>query len=141
MKQILLVFLGAGLGGVLRHAGGPWMQNTAQSLWPALAPPQGAEGQVAFPIGTLMVNMSGCLAAGILGTFLATASGMREELRALLMVGLLGGYTTFSAFGRETMLLVEQRRLWEAGVYVLASNAAGLCAVWIGMRLAGWKAG
>lgn len=133
MKQMLLVFVGAGVGGVLRHAAGPWLQGLAER-WVHLSPGGGA---TAFPAGTLAVNITGCLAAGVLGGLLGSANGSREDVRVLVMVGILGGYTTFSAFGRETVMLLLERRVGEAALYVVLSAAAGLAAVWIGMKLSG----
>jgi fluoride exporter len=60
----------------------------------------------------------------------------RETLRAALLIGVLGGYTTFSSFGRETIDLIAAHRAGWAALYILASNAAGLAAVWIGMLAA-----
>lgn len=115
MDRWLAVFLGAGLGGVLRFAVGGLLAG-------------GGAGAGAFPVGTLVVNVTGCLAIGVLAPVL-----MSEPWKLFLMVGLLGGYTTFSAFGRETIDLISRGEIGRAAVYVVLSNALGLAAVWAGM--------
>src|SRR5688572_23565026 len=93
-----IVFLGAGAGGVLRFSVVGGIQAWIRSSSPAWA---------SFPLGTIVVNVTGCFAVGLLGAILAGPMHAKEELRLALLVGLLGGYTTFSAFGRETILLVQ----------------------------------
>lgn len=115
MDRWLAVFLGAGLGGVLRFGVGGLFAG-------------GAAGVGAFPTGTLVVNVTGCLAIGVLAPLLTS-----EPWKLFLMVGVLGGYTTFSAFGRETIELISRGEVGRAAVYVLLSNALGLAAVWAGM--------
>ena len=115
MRQILLVALGGALGAAARF-----------SLSGLLQKPDG------FPAGTLAVNVAGCLAAG----WLLGRQALSGDVRAFLMPGLLGGFTTFSAFGVETLAL------WQTGRAVLAAaNAAanlllGLGAAWAGRALA-----
>ena len=84
----------------------------------------------AFPWGTLAVNVLGSLAIGVLGGL-----GVQGEMRLLLVTGLLGGFTTFSAFSLETGLLAE-RHAGLAAVYVAASLALGLAAFFLSWRLA-----
>lgn len=126
MLQATLVFLGAGCGGLLRYAFSAAVQSRAG---------------VSFPWGTLAVNVTGCLAAGFLGTVLAGHWHIRRELEAGILVGVLGGYTTFSAFGRETAALVADGHPWRAAAYVLASNVVCLAAVFIGVAAARRLAG
>ena len=114
--NFVIVFLGAGLGGVLRY----WLGGMVQSR----------AGE--FPVGTLVVNVSGCLVMGILAARWAGPDGVREEVRLGVRVGVLGGYTTFSSFGRETLALATKGEWGSAGVYVLASVALSLAAVWGG---------
>ena len=90
----------------------------------------------AFPIGTLVVNTLACLAVGFLGAALAGPLLIREEYRVALLVGLLGGFSTFSTYGLETFSLLGDGQKWRAGANVLLSNGLGLGAVWIGYRLA-----
>ena len=94
---------------------------------------RGAEGS--FPIGTLLVNFLGCLSMGLLCAVFAAPILVREEYRAALLVGLLGGFTTFSSFGWETVAMLNggQRR-W-ALVNVASTNVLCLLAVWFGYRV------
>ena len=117
----VLIFLGAGAGGVLRYWLGGWVQGVAGP---------------GFPVGTLVVNVTGCLAIGFLTTLFTGAGLVREEFRAAIIIGILGGYTTFSSFGRETMSLVANGQWTCAGLNVLLSNVLGLGAVWVGIALA-----
>lgn len=94
-----------------------------------------------LPTGTLTVNLLGCLAIGFLATFLSEASGVRPELRWALTVGFLGGFTTFSSFGMETLTLLQNGRMGTALSYVLISNVAGLALAWVGWRAASTLSG
>lgn len=86
---------------------------------------------IAFPWGTLLVNVSGCLVIGlVLG--LAEERGMSREARLLLVTGFIGSYTTFSSFAFETHQLIRDGDVAWALAYVLASNVVGLAAVSIG---------
>lgn len=116
-----LVFLGAGTGGLLRY----WLGAFVQNWW-------GPE----FPMGTLVVNVSGCLVMGFLAAAWSGPVLMREEYRVAVLVGVLGGYTTFSSFGRETLTLATEGQWIRAGVYVLGSVALSLLAVWVGAMAA-----
>jgi len=118
----VLVFVGSGAGGLLRYALG----GLLQTWWGP-----------AFPMGTMLVNISGCFAMGFLAAALGGQVPLREEYRLVLLVGVLGGYTTFSSFGRETIVLMEEGAWVRAGAYVLVSVIVGLAAVWLGGVLAG----
>ena len=98
----LLVAVGGALGSVLRYWAGGLAQQAAG----------GAAG--GFPIGTLLVNVVGCIAIGALAQ-LGERSSLAPETRALLMTGVLGGFTTFSAFANETVLA------WRAGATAVAA--------------------
>ena len=89
-----------------------------------------------FPLGTLMVNLAGCLAIGFFATVLAGPLLVREEYRLALLVGLLGGFTTFSTFGYETLALLGDREWGPAALNLVLSNGLGLLAVLVGARLA-----
>lgn len=90
-----------------------------------------------FPLGTLCVNVLGCFLIGLLGTTIGGADHpLNPGLRLALIVGLLGGFTTFSTFGLETFELLLGGQHAKAALYVLASNALGLGAVWAGYALA-----
>lgn len=116
-----LIFLGSGSGGLLRY----WLGGILQNWWGP-----------AFPLGTLIVNLSGCMAMGFLATAWTGPVLIREEYRVAVLVGVIGGYTTFSSFGRETLALVHDGEWWRAGWYVLASVLLGLLAVWFGGAIA-----
>jgi len=113
MTSVLSVALGGALGAVLRYLVG-------------LA--------VAFPLGTLAVNVIGSFAIGLVWVLLA-ARGLQHWL-PFVMTGLLGGFTTFSAFSLDTLRLVEAGRLSAAGAYVLASVFFSVIAAAIGLWLA-----
>ena len=82
---------------------------------------------------TFLVNVLGCLAAGILMA-LATKQGLfSENTRLVLFFGLLGGFTTFSAFGLETVDLLQRQEFLWAGLYVMLTVFVGLLALWLGM--------
>lgn len=113
-----LVFLGAGVGGVLRYATGK-----AALAW--LGP--------AFPWGTLTVNVVGCLVMGVLARAFPLETG--EPYRLLLLTGVLGGFTTFSAFSLDTAMLFEASGAAYALIYVAASVLLSLAAVFVGLAL------
>lgn len=96
---------------------------------------QGATGAT-FPLGTLLVNVLGCLAIGFLAERLSEVVLVREEVRLALLVGVMGGFTTFSSYGWETLRLLTSGHVAAALANVLLSNVLGLVAVWIGWRLA-----
>lgn len=121
MLKLLLVFTGAGIGGVLRYWIGGWVQTRASPT---------------FPVGTLAVNLLGCLAIGFLGAALTGPVAVRAELRIAVLVGLLGGFTTFSTFARETLALLGEREYAWAALNLTLSNGLGLLGAWVGIRLA-----
>lgn len=116
-----LIFLGGGSGVLLRY----WLGGLVQNWWGAT-----------FPMGTLLVNISGCLVMGFLATLWMGPILVRDEYRSAVLIGVLGGYTTFSSFGRETIALLHDGEWWRAGWYVLGSVALGLMAVWVGGAIA-----
>ncbi len=85
-----------------------------------------------MPIATLVVNVAGCLAIGGLSGAAESRVALPPELRVFLVVGILGGFTTFSAFGNETMMLVRADEHGRALANVLLNVVAGLAAVWVG---------
>lgn len=122
MKTILWVAAGGACGAVLRYC--------VQAL----------TSGAAFPWGTLSVNIAGCLIIGLaIGAF-AGATWFEDVGRPLLVAGVLGGFTTFSAFSIDTVLLWEQGRLVSAGAYVLSSVVCCLMAAAFGYRIAGGMA-
>ena len=123
-----LVFAGGGAGAVLRYQLG---RGLMLGLGPATVS--------AFPWATLTVNVIGSLAMGLLAGWLARHGAGGEHWRLLLGVGLLGGFTTFSAFSLELMLLIERGAAGTAFAYAAVSVLAGLTALYLGlivMRLA-----
>jgi CrcB protein len=94
-------------------------------------------GGASFPWGTLAVNLVGCLMVGGLIPFLAPEGPMGERGRLFLVAGVLGGFTTFSAFGLETQALAQRGQPGLAALYVVLSVGLGLGAVWAGKALGG----
>lgn len=123
MAKILWIALGGALGSLMRYAVAGWGQRLTTTT---------------FPLGTLIVNTLGCLAIGFLAALFAGPEGLRlrEEHRLALMVGVLGGFTTFSTYAFETFSKADDRAFGQAAMNLLLSNALGLAAVWIGFRLA-----
>ena len=95
-----------------------------------------AKVQDGFPAGTLTVNLIGCLAIGFAAVCLEPLAENRPALHMGLVVGFLGGFTTFSSFGLETVKLLQLGQYTSATTYVLASNVVGLCFVGCGMWMA-----
>lgn len=97
---------------------------------------QGRTG-VTFPAGTLVANALGCLAIGYLAARFEAAL-TDPNIRAAILVGLLGGFTTFSTFSLETLKLAQNGQPWVAAANIGASLACCLTGVWIGQRMAQW---
>jgi CrcB protein len=119
--QLLWIAIGGGIGSVLRYALSTWTQR--------------ATGAGPFPAGTLLVNVLGCFAMGALCAEFAGPGRVREETRLFLLVGLLGGFTTFSTFAWDTFGLMDGGDRGRALANLLLSNGLGLAAVWAGYRL------
>jgi CrcB protein len=96
-------------------------------------PPHGAAG---FPVSTLAANILGCLAIGLCATTLLPEGTVHPAVRLGVLVGVLGGFTTFSSFGLETIRMVTDGHWIAASIYVILSNGAGLFAVWLGSQIA-----
>lgn len=116
----LWVFVGAGLGGVLRHGGG----ILAIRWLPA-----------GYPFGTLLVNLVGSFLMGVVAGLLPLKGGTVPELRIFLATGLLGGFTTFSAFSLDTVALVERGAAGGALSYVLLSVLGSVGGAFAGLWL------
>jgi CrcB protein len=110
-----------GFGGFVGSVGRYWLSGLVQDRLPE-----------SFPWGTLAVNVCGCFAIGVLSELAETRSLLTPDTRALLMVGVIGGFTTFSAFGNETMNLIRDRDATLAVANVAAHLVLGLAAVWLG---------
>jgi CrcB protein len=125
--KLLWVGLGGFAGSVLRYLVAGWVQESSRS--------------VSFPYGTLAVNVVGCLLIGVLSQ-LADARGLlHAEVRLFIFVGVLGGFTTFSTFGYETLNLLRDGEVLIASLNVTANVVLCLLAVWAGRAgaLAIWR--
>ena len=120
MKEILLVGLGGFLGSAARYKLGGLVLHLA--------------GQGRFPFGTFTVNILGCLLIGGLMGAADRYNVLGPDTRLFLIVGLLGGFTTFSAFGLEAMELMRRGDLGIAMLYAGASVVLGIAAVWLGFK-------
>lgn len=122
MGRILLVGVGGFIGSILRYAVSGYVQQWSKS--------------VEFPYGTLAVNLIGCLVIGFLSQLAETHGVFTAESRAFVFVGVLGGFTTFSSFGNETMNLLREGESLLALANITAQLVLGLSAVWLGWVLA-----
>jgi CrcB protein len=116
----LIVFLGAGAGGALRHG----VNVGAARLF-----------GYGFPLGTLIVNVTGSFAMGLLAGYFAYRTGVSQHMRLFLTTGVLGGFTTFSAFSLDTALLVERHAYGQAAANVVGSVLLSLLGVFAGLML------
>jgi CrcB protein len=116
----LIVFLGAGIGGALRHG----VNVGAARLF-----------GIGFPFGTFAVNILGSFLMGLLAGYFAFRPGVGQNMRLFLTTGILGGFTTFSTFSLDAALLVERHAYLLAFAYVAGSVVAGLVALFIGLGL------
>jgi fluoride exporter len=121
MNVILLVAVGGAVGSVARYL----MASSIQT----------ATGW-AFPLGTVLVNILGCFLIGILYVLLVARPDPRPDLRALLMVGVMGGFTTFSSFSLETVTMAMNGNFGGATLNVVISVAACLAGTILGVTLA-----
>jgi CrcB protein len=89
-----------------------------------------------FPYGTATVNIIGCLLIGYLGAIVLTRDAIDPAFRLFLLVGVLGGFTTFSAFSFENLMFIQDSRLMLALLNVVVQVVAGFLAAWLGFQLA-----
>ena len=120
MTRYLLVMLGAALGGLARYVIGTAVMQRFTGR---------------FPLGTLVVNVTGCFLIGILLPLLTERGEPRPNLRLLLVVGVLGGYTTFSSFAWESFQAVDEGSRWIGFANLALSVILGYLAVWSGALL------
>jgi CrcB protein len=120
-KQIIIVALGGAIGSVLRYKLGGLALHQTQS-WN-------------FPASTFSINVAGCFAIGILAALVEHHDLFSPSMRLLLFTGLLGGFTTFSAFGYESVFLLRRGLVSVASSYIILSVVCGLAAVGAGMKL------
>ena len=118
---MLLVALGGALGSVARFKMSGWVLQQTPNL--------------RFPTGTLAVNVIGCLIAGLLAGMAARQNVFTPEARVFLFTGILGGFTTFSAFGLETLLLLKRGEAAVALANVVVSIVVGLLVAWLGYEI------
>jgi CrcB protein len=121
MSQVMAIAAGGALGSVLRYGLSTWVHTLAGR---------------GFPYGTLAVNVLGCLAMGFLFVLLVERMGASAVWRAGLLIGVLGGFTTFSTFSIETFNLIEQGAMAKATGNMLASLVLCIGATWLGVILA-----
>lgn len=121
MVKLALVGLGGAMGAISRYlvyeAAIVWAKNS----W--------------LPLGTITVNISGCFIIGLLGGLAETRAVFSPDMRALVFIGFLGGFTTFSTFGFETFFFIRNGQPLMALANVLLQVTAGLAAVWAGLSL------
>ncbi|WP_182713178.1 fluoride efflux transporter CrcB [Brevundimonas aurantiaca] len=123
----LIVFLGAGLGGAARHG-----VNLVALRW---------LGPDSFPVGTLFINVLGSLLMGVVAEYFLVRVGLSQHLRLFLTTGILGGFTTFSAFSLETALLWERGEPFQAVAYALLSVSLAVAGLFVGLVMARTLAG
>jgi CrcB protein len=122
LVNLALVALGGAVGSALRFV----ISGATHRLLPG----------VLFPFGTLVVNVAGCLAIGWLGGLAEVRQSFAPELRLLVLVGVLGGFTTFSTFAFETLALARDASFLRAGLNVGAEVILCLAAAWLGYAFA-----
>lgn len=122
MQSLIWVGLGGAVGAVLRFVAGGWIHRSMSGAM--------------FPWGTFLVNLAGCLVLGLVNG-LADARGVfGPEARLFLFIGLLGGFTTFSTFAFESMMLARDAEFLRALANLVGQVALGFTAAWVGYVLA-----
>lgn len=129
MLKLMLVFLGGGLGSVARFGVG---QLIARSTPTDLEPRHWLD---VYPLATMLVNIIGCAIIGGAWAWAIARGQQSSPAMVFLVVGVLGGFTTFSAFGWETLELIQSQRIGMATVYVVLSLALGLLGVFGGYAI------
>jgi fluoride exporter len=122
LDRYLVVLAGAGLGGLARYVLGTWIMTKYGG---------------AFPLGTFVINVTGSFFIGVLMTLLTERLNPHPNWRLFLVVGILGGYTTFSSFEYETYQSVRDGSGWMGMLYVTSSVLLGYFGVWLGALLIG----
>lgn len=118
MKIYMYIFLGSGLGGVCRYILSIFISHSTQFQ---------------FPIGTLLINLTGCFLMGLLAPILMHKNQLyHDQLIYLILVGFLGGYTTFSTFSIDTLRLFNEKQIMTALLNMILSIFGCMLSVWIG---------
>ena len=120
MKQLLLIGFGGFIGSIAR-----FLVSKLNLSWQFLS----------IPMGTLTVNVVGSLIIGFLAGVASRSEIMTTDMRLFLMVGICGGFTTFSSFTNENMMLIQNGQILTALMYISASVILGLSAVFLGYSL------
>ncbi|MDB5616666.1 MAG: fluoride efflux transporter CrcB [Tardiphaga sp.] len=120
MMNYVLVFIGGGLGSTLRHTVNMVSARTLGT---------------AFPWGTFLINITGSIVMGLIAGYLVFKGQASQPWRLFLMTGILGGYTTFSAFSLDTALLYERGEIGLALLYVLGSVGLAIAGLFAGLAL------
>ena len=122
MTKILLVGLGGVIGAVSRYLLGDWVARISGDHW--------------FPFGTLVINVTGCLAIGFLAGLADSRGLFSSEARVFMLIGIIGSFTTFSTFGYESIELMRGGLFFAAVLNIVLQVVIGLGAVWAGGVLA-----
>lgn len=118
MNSIFAVAVGGAIGSVLRYLFNIEVTKTLGS---------------GFPWGILFVNVIGCFVMGVIAESFALRFNVSQEVRSFIMTGIMGGFTTFSAFALDTGVLIERDAFGLAGLYVAASVAGSILALFLGL--------
>ena len=119
MFKLALIFFGSGIGAIARYKLG----GMALHYW----------ADYRFPLGTSVVNVLGCIVAGVIAGLVERHGLLSADTRVFIFTGLLGGFTTFSAFGLETVFLLRRGDTGVALAYVALSVLCGVLGLWLGM--------
>jgi CrcB protein len=118
IKNVILIGLGGALGSICRYA---------------IALGTKKYFQLSFPMGTFIVNIIGCLLIGLLMGYFSKNN--QDSLKLILITGFCGGFTTFSSFAAENIVLIQQNQIGTAVLYIMGSIILGLLVVWLGISL------
>jgi CrcB protein len=124
LASIIYVAIGGALGSVSRYLLGTWTQSISKSI--------------DFPYGTLTINLIGCFVIGFLSQLAEARGAFTAESRAFIFIGILGGFTTFSSFGNDTVNLLHDGETLNALANIGANVILGLALVWLGRTVAYW---
>ena len=122
MKSIFLIGIGGFIGSIMRYLIYIWTQSLFKEL--------------SFPLGTLIVNISGCLLLGLLNGWAENHQFFTLQIRLFMFVGLLGSYTTFSTFSYQTIEMIQSGHSYQALLNVAIQVIVGLFAAFIGFQIA-----